>query len=180
VNDAVRLTHRVLQAQAGDREALDQLFRHLQRPLFGYLARLTGDPVQAEDLLQDVFLVVHRKLCWLRDPALLNAWVYRIASRLALKRMEAKRRWRKLELPEPTADEIEAAPPPETFMPALMPRLPELVGRLSPASRIVIVLHYMQERPLSEVAEILGISAGTTKSRLAYGLAALRRQLKET
>lgn len=179
MNDAVRLAHRVLQAQAGDREALDELFRHLQRPLFGYLARLTGDRPQAEDLLQDVFLVVHRKLRWLRDPALLDAWVYRIASRLALKRLAAERRGRKLESADPTADEIAAAPAPEAFMPELLPRLPELVGRLSPASRMVIVLHYLQERPLSEVADILGISDGTTKSRLAYGLATLRRLLKE-
>ena len=179
MNDAVRLAHRVLQAQAGDRGALDDLFRHLQGPLYGYLARLTGDRADAEDLLQDVFLLVHRKVRWLRDPALFDAWVYRIASRLALKRLAAERRGRKLEVPEPTADEITAAPAPEEFMPELMPRLPELVGRLSPASRIVIVLHYLQERSLSEVADILGISDGTTKSRLAYGLATLRRLLKE-
>lgn len=179
MNDAVRLAHRVLQAQAGDRAALDELFHHLQGPLFGYLAKLTGDRAEAEDLLQEVFLRVHRKLRWLRDPALLDAWVYRIASRLALKRMAANRRWRRRGEPEPNADEIAAAPPPETFMPEMMSRLPELVGQLSPASRIVIVLHYLQERPLSEVAEILGISEGTTKSRLAYGLAALRRLTKE-
>lgn len=179
MNDAVRLAHRVLQAQAGDRGALDELFRHLQGPLYGYLARLTGDRAAAEDLLQDVFLLVHRKLRWLRDPALLDAWAYRIASRLALKRLAAERRGRSLEVPEPTADELAAAPEPEAFMPELMARLPELVGRLSPASRIVIVLHYLQERPLSEVAEILGISGGTTKSRLAYGLATLRRMLEE-
>jgi RNA polymerase sigma-70 factor (ECF subfamily) len=179
VNDAVRLAHRVLQAQAGDRGALDDLFRHLQVPLYGYLARLTGDRADAEDLLQDVFILVHRKLRWLRDPALFDAWAYRIASRLALKRLASERRGRKLEVFEPTADEIAAAPAPEAFMPELRPRLPELVGRLSPASRMVIVLHYLQERPLSEVADILGISDGTTKSRLAYGLATLRRLLKE-
>ena len=180
MNDAVRLAHRVLQAQAGDRAAFDELFRHLQGPLYGYLARLTGDRAAAEDLLQDVFLLVHRKLRWLRDPALFDAWAYRIASRVALKHLTAERRGRGLKAPEPTADEVAAAPAPDAYMPELTPRLPELVGRLSPASRVVIVLHYLQERPLSEVAEILGISDGTTKSRLAYGLAALRRMLKET
>lgn len=80
-------THRILQAQSGDREALDELFRRIQRPLHGYLCRLTGDRARAEDLLQDVFLPVHRKLRWLRDPALFDAWVYRIASREVMKRI---------------------------------------------------------------------------------------------
>lgn len=179
MEDSRQKTHRILQAQSGDRAALDELFRHLQRPLYGYLSRMTGDRVQAEDVLQDVFLLVHRKLRWLRDPALFDAWVYRIASREVMRRIQAERRGRAVTDPDVTIEDMAAASPPETFMPELLPRLPELVARLSPASRIVIVLHYLQDRSLSEVAEILEISAGTTKSRLAFGLAALRRMLRE-
>lgn len=175
MEDFRRTVHRILQAQSGDRDALDELFRILQRPLYGYLWRLTGDRAQAEDLLQDVFLLVHRKLRWLRDPSLFGAWVYRIASREAMKRMTAERRSRSATDLDVVVEDMAASPVPDTFMPELLPRLPELVAQLSPASRVVIVLHYLQEKSLSEVADILGISHGTTKSRLAYGLAALRR-----
>ena len=180
MDDSHRIAHQVLQAQSGDREALDALLRRIQRPLYGYLARLSDDRALAEDLLQDVFLLVYRKLRWLRDPALFDVWVYRIASREVMRRMTADRRWRYVSDFESTIEEMAAAPPPETFMPELLPRLPHLVGRLSPASRAVIVLHYLQEKSLSEVADILGISAGTTKSRLAYGLATLRRLTRDS
>ncbi|HMV47554.1 MAG TPA: sigma factor-like helix-turn-helix DNA-binding protein [Blastocatellia bacterium] len=51
---------------------------------------------------------------------------------------------------------------------------------MSPASRAVIVLHYLHEMPLGEIADVLGLALGTVKSRLAYGLAGLRKQLSTT
>ena len=69
----------VLLAQAGDRAALGELFRLVQAPLHAYLARLLGDGHLAEDVLQDVFVIVWRKLRWLREPDLFRPWVYRIA-----------------------------------------------------------------------------------------------------
>ena len=50
-------------------------------------------------------------------------------------------------------------------------------ARVSPASRAVIVLHYLHEMPLAEIAEVMGVAVGTVKSRLAYGLDLMRRQL---
>lgn len=59
----------------------------------------------------------------------------------------------------------------------LLEHLPGLLDRVSPASRAVLVLHYLQEMSLQEVADVLGLSLGTAKSRLAYGLASLRRMI---
>jgi RNA polymerase sigma-70 factor (ECF subfamily) len=53
----------------------------------------------------------------------------------------------------------------------------KIVAQVSPASRAVIVLHYLHEMPLGEVADVLGVALGTVKSRLAYGLDCLRKQL---
>ena len=60
------------------------------------------------------------------------------------------------------------------------PRLLDWVDDLPPASRAVIVLHYLEEMSLDEVAAVLEISPGTVKSRLAYGLARLRRHTAST
>ena len=57
----------------------------LETPLHRYLFRLVGDPASADDLLQDVLLVLWRKLVWLRDPDMLRPWAFRIASRTAFK-----------------------------------------------------------------------------------------------
>jgi RNA polymerase sigma-70 factor, ECF subfamily len=170
----------VLRAQSGDRGALDVLLRSVQQPLFGYLLRLVGERAIAEDVLQDAFFLIYRKLRWLEEPLCFRPWAYRIASREAFRAMKRERRWTEQvrdeevlsALAAPAADEGE-------FGPELIERLPQLFARLSPASRAVLVLHYMHEMSLAEVADVLGLADGTVKSRLAYGLATLRRALAE-
>jgi len=162
-----------LRAQAGDREAFDRLFRLLQEPLYRYIFSLVGARAPAEDVLQEVFILIYRKIRWLREPELLRPWVYRIATREAFKHLKRERRWAEkaedesvlLDLPAPSRDELA----PEMIA--------QLVERLSPASRAVIVLHYLHEMPLAEIAEVMGVAVGTVKSRLAYGLDLMRRQL---
>jgi RNA polymerase sigma-70 factor (ECF subfamily) len=162
-----------LRAQAGDREAFDQLFRLLQEPLYRYIFSLVGARALAEDILQEVFILIYRKIRWLREPQLLRPWAYRIATRESFKHLKRERRWSDkaedesvlLDLPAPSRDELA----PELIA--------QLIERVSPASRAVIALHYMHEMPLTEIAEVMGVAVGTVKSRLAYGLDLMRRQL---
>ena len=58
----------MLQAQSGSREALDELFKSVQEPLFRYIVSLVNDKHLAEDILQEVFIRIYRKLRWLREP----------------------------------------------------------------------------------------------------------------
>jgi RNA polymerase sigma-70 factor, ECF subfamily len=81
----------VLRAQTGDREALDRLFQRVQVPLLRHLTLITRNPDDAEDVAQQVFLLVHRKLTWLRDPALFRAWLFRIAARQAIGHVTRRR-----------------------------------------------------------------------------------------
>lgn len=177
MESAKQETWLALRAQAGDREALDQLFRLLQEPLYRYIFSLVGARALAEDILQEVFILIYRKIRWLREPELLRPWVYRIATREAFKHLKRERRWSDkaedesvlLNLPAPSRDEL---------APELIAQLvAQLVAKLSPASRAVIVLHYLHEMPLAEIAEVMGVAIGTVKSRLAYGLDLMRRQL---
>jgi RNA polymerase sigma-70 factor (ECF subfamily) len=177
MKDIPQETRWVLRAQTGDREALDALLRAVQEPLYRYVLSLMGEPALAEDVLQEVFLRVYRKLRWLRTPELFRPWAYRIASRETFKHLRRERRWT-----DQVRDEavLESRPaPPAQLTPEDVTRLPEMVAAVSPASRAVIVLHYLHEMKLDEVAEVLGIGLGTVKSRLAYGLATLRRLLNE-
>lgn len=155
----------VLLAQTGDRDAFDRLLQAIQDPLFRYILRLTGDRAAAEDTLQDVFLLIFRKLQWLNDPDLFRPWAYRIATRASMKRIRA--------VPElPIIDEPAEMPNVDVML--VRAQMPELLDRVSPASRAVLALHYLEEMPLTEVSAVLGISIGTVKSRLAYGLTQLR------
>lgn len=162
-----------LRAQSGDREAFDQLFRLLQEPLYRYIFSLVGARALAEDILQEVFILIYRKIRWLREPDLLRPWVYRIATREAFKHLKRERRWS-----DKTEDEAVLIDLPAPSRDDLAPELiAQLVARVSPASRAVIVLHYLHEMTLVEIAEVMGVAVGTVKSRLAYGLDLMRRQL---
>jgi len=106
-----------------------------------------------------------------------RAWAYRIASRAAFRHLKKQKRW-----PEPLPEDfmLEEIPAPDVRPPAeLLHHLLDSDG-ISPASRAVLVLHFQEELSLQEVAAILEIPVGTVKSRLAYGLTALRKQLART
>jgi RNA polymerase sigma-70 factor (ECF subfamily) len=162
----------VLRAQYGDRDAMELVLRAIYPSLHRYLQALVGAS-DADDVLQDVLLVVSRKLGRLEEPGLLRSWVFRIASRAGVKHLKRERRWQgddagldELLTPDP--------PPPNELIAAL----PTMAG-ISPASRAVLVLHFGEELSLPEVAAILNAPLGTVKSRLAYGLRALRKQLEQ-
>ncbi len=158
----------VLRAQSGDREAFDALLREIAPPLLRYLTRVTGESALAEDVLQDTLIAIVRKIEWLSDASLFKAWAYRIASREAFRTLRKRR-------PVEPIEEIAAAAiePPDPWQ---RERLLASLDHLSPASRAVITLHYLEEMPLSEVAAVLDLTLGTVKSRLSYGLTRLRKE----
>ena len=178
-DSAEREAFLVLRAQTGDREALDALLASVQEPLYRYLLSLVRERHLAEEALQETFVRVYRKLGWLREPGLFRAWAYRIATREAFRQLQRERRWAEQVRDEDALGAIAAPPPREEFAPELSARLRESVAGLSPASRAVVVLYYLHELSLEETAAVLGVPLGTVKSRLAYGLGALRRQLRE-
>jgi RNA polymerase sigma-70 factor, ECF subfamily len=159
----------VLRAQSGDREAFDLLLREISPPLLRYVTRVTADAALAEDIVQETLIVIVRKIQWLDDPSLFRAWAYRIASRETFRVL----RKRRAVIFEPIGEDFSSNVTPVD--PWLTERLTTSLERLSPASRAVLTLHYLEERPLSEIAAILDLTIGTVKSRLAYGLAQLRK-----
>jgi RNA polymerase sigma-70 factor, ECF subfamily len=164
----------VLRAQAGDRDALDALFRSIQSPLFRYLVGITGRHDLAEDILQEVFLRIYRKLGWLRDVELFRPWAYRIATRAAFRRLKQEQRRSERSEGDISLGSIPATPRREELSGEEAEGFYRLVERASPASRAVLVLFYLHGMSLEEVADVLGLAIGTVKSRLSYGLSVLR------
>jgi RNA polymerase sigma-70 factor, ECF subfamily len=169
----------VLRAQSGDKEALDALLEVVQEPLYRYIISLVREPSAAEDILQEVFLRIYRKLHWLKEPEAFRSWAYRIATRETFRNLKRARQPPGQVEYEEALKTLPAPPPREEFAPELTERLPQLIEKLSPASRAVIVLYYLQEMSLDETAAVLGIPLGTVKSRLAYGLEGLRREFRK-
>jgi RNA polymerase sigma-70 factor, ECF subfamily len=146
------------------------LLRAIEPSLRDYLSSLVGT-TDADDVAQEVLFIVYRKLPWLQSPEVFRAWMFRIASRVAMRHLKKARRTHAQMSEEELGDVPATEAPPSS---QLRDALPTMAG-LSPGSRTVLVLHFLQEMSLPEVAAILGIPLGTAKSRLAYGLAALRK-----
>jgi RNA polymerase sigma-70 factor (ECF subfamily) len=161
----------IARAQCGDRDALEQLLRSVQAPLYRFVHRIVG-PELAEDVLQDVLITIARKLNWLSEPRLFRAWAFRVASRAAFRQLKKETRHGPHETDDAVLDAIPAPskPLPEDQLNALLDD-----ATLSPASRAVLILHFAHDMTLEDVAAVLELPLGTVKSRLAYGLKALRR-----
>jgi RNA polymerase sigma-70 factor (ECF subfamily) len=162
----------VLRAQAGDRAALEALLAHAHTLLRPFALHMLRDTDAADDVLQDVLLLVYRKLSTLREPRAFAAWARRIAGREVFRALCARRAY------EATHDElppdIAAEPPPPPASSELLEQLPSLLAHVSPASRAVLALHYLDGLTLDETAAVLDLPVGTVKSRLAYGLRRVR------
>jgi RNA polymerase sigma-70 factor (ECF subfamily) len=131
---------------------------------------VAGGGADVEDVLHDVFLIVYRKVRWLREPESFRAWVYRIAARQALRACRA----RDAQL---TDEECQAMRPHQALAPdreILLESARQRIGELPPASRAVLSLHYLEGLTLEDAASVLGIPVGTAKSRLSSGIARLR------
>jgi RNA polymerase sigma-70 factor, ECF subfamily len=163
----------VIGAQCGDRDALERLLRSIQPPLHRYVRRLIGDS-HADDVVQEVLIVIARKVTWLSEPRFFRAWAFRIASRAAFDHLRRQQRRGRHDSDATVLESLPAPEPPPSD--AIIRELLESES-LSAASRAVLVLHFQEGLTLPEVAAVLEIPLGTAKSRLAYGLSSLRRHM---
>lgn len=168
----------VLRAQVGDRAAFDSLFEWSERLLRPHLRAIVRDAAAVEDVLQNVFLIVYRKIEWLDDPSLFRPWLFRIATREALKyrRRQSDRREDQFdETVGGSSQQVEY----ELSDSVLSSQAVQSLEDVPAESRAVLNLHYLEEMSIGETAQVLGIPVGTAKSRLARGIQKLKALLNE-
>ncbi len=170
----------VPQARAGKPEAWDALFRRYQKPLYVYAFELVHDEQASLDIVQETFIAATRHLDTLRDDAKFGSWLFGIAHQKCLQR------WRKqdreaLGLAElaATPDEFETDPGELLLRREQEAEFMNLLNQLPLAQRSVLLLHFIEDFPLEEIAGITATPLGTVKSRLHYAKRALGKLLKE-
>jgi RNA polymerase sigma factor (sigma-70 family) len=162
--------------QAGSREALDGLARRWTPRLLRYTARVLGGADSAEvarDVVQETWIGVIRGLRGLRDPAQFPAWIYGIATRKCADAIRGNTRRRRLDAQAAG----ESSRPMESLTAEQRIDLKTAIRELPPIHRAAVHLFYRDELTVEEIALVLGIPAGTVKSRLHHARDALRRQL---
>jgi RNA polymerase sigma-70 factor, ECF subfamily len=174
----------VERARAGEPEAWSQLFQRYQLPLYAYVQELVRQEQTSLDIVQETFIQAIRHAASLRDDEKFGSWLFGIAHQKCLQHWRKQSRERRvLDLDqEPPGDWPTSENDPsewlirhereEEFMAAL--------NQLPPPHRAVVLLHFMEDFPLEEIAVITGAPLGTVKSRLHYAKQMLRRTLEET
>ena len=162
--NALDVRRLVARAQAGDRGALEELYRtHFDR-IYGYLRVSVGSQHDAEDLTNQTFIRMLESLdrfVWRKVP--FSAWLFRIAHNLAMDHFRAGRRWQpESEVPERPED---LAPSAEeaAFRTIDRERMLGLIRGLSPDQRQVLTLRYVFDFTNGEAAEILGKTENAVK-----------------
>jgi RNA polymerase sigma-70 factor, ECF subfamily len=158
----------------GDVAAFETLFRQFQPEIHGWIAKLVRDPAAAEDLTIETFLRIHRARARFDPARSFGAWARRIATHAATDHLE--RRTRRAEAP------LGDPPAPVQGDPALQREIGErtrqALAGLPPRFRVAVTLALIEERPYEEIAEALGTSVGTVKSRVFRGTRLLRKKLE--
>jgi RNA polymerase sigma-70 factor, ECF subfamily len=171
----VALAERCRNADPG---AFEELYRTHAPRLFGLACRLVGR-IEAEDLLQEMFLTAHRKLGQFKGESSLGTWLFRLGTNLCLDHLRS-RAGRFAHLSEGLDDDVPAATRSGPVL-GVIDRLDleRALAGLPPGARTVFVLHDVEGLEHREVAELLGVSEGTSKSQLHKARSRLRTTLSQ-
>jgi RNA polymerase sigma-70 factor, ECF subfamily len=175
---AVDVRELVVRAQAGDREALEELYLlHFDR-VFSYLQMTVGNRHDAEDLTNQTFvrmLESIERFEWRKAP--FSAWLFRIAHNLAIDHFRSRRRWQPEEEPPEPADAEHRSAEDEAFHSLGRRSMLEMIEGLSHDQQQVLTLKFAFNFSNGEAATILGKSEGAVKSLQHRAIASLQRQL---
>ncbi|HEY5041712.1 MAG TPA: RNA polymerase sigma factor [Verrucomicrobiae bacterium] len=167
----------VPQARAGEPAAWDALFRRYQLPLYVYVFELVRDEQAGLDMVQETFIAAVRHLGGLRDDAKFGSWLFGIAHQKCVQRWRKRREILFDEVPE-TPGEFEDGPDELLIRREQEAEFMNLLNRLPPPQRSVLLLHFIEDFSLEEIARITETQLGTVKSRLHYAKRALRKLLE--
>lgn len=171
----------ILRLQSGDLEALGILYDRYRLVVYRTALAIIRDPDVADDLLQEVFLRLHTYAASVKPELPLAPWLYRVTINLSYTWF-SRRRWL-----APIDDFLEkligpAKQHPEPVAERRSDRevMQRAIDALPFNQRVVVILHYLNDLSLQEIAEIVKCPVGTVKSRLYYARESLRQQLEGT
>jgi RNA polymerase sigma-70 factor, ECF subfamily len=179
--DAIRL------AQKGDAGAFERLYQLHSRRVYSLCLRMVGNVAEAEDLTQEAFLQLFRKISTFRGESAFSTWLHRLAVNVVLMKLR-KKSGKETSLEQVTEPDEESGTPrrdfggPDVRLSGSIDRvnLQRAVEQLPPGYKAVFVLHDVQGFEHNEIAEIMGCSIGNSKSQLHKARMRLRDLLHET
>jgi RNA polymerase sigma-70 factor (ECF subfamily) len=176
----------VARAQRGDESAFETLFRQNKQRVYALCLRMIGNTAEAEELTQEAFLQVFRKLHTFRGESAFSTWLHRLSVNTVLMRLRKKTLTVTSLEDDSTGDESDEPRKeygaPDLALTGSIDRLhlERAIAQLPPGYRQMFLLHDVQGYEHHEIAEMLGVSIGNSKSQLHKARMRLRKLLHET
>ena len=171
----------VIRIRGGDLEALGELYKRYKTQVYRTALAITHDEKAAEDILQDVFLRIYTYADRIDETRPLGPWLYRVTVNLAYSWASRVKRWL-----HSLQDMFDRWTSPAQWRPEAVAEkreqrhiLQQAIDALPPRHHAVIVLYYLEELSLKEIAYVMDIPEGTVKSRLHYARERLRKSILE-
>lgn len=170
----------VERARTGDRAAFEQLYRRHADLVYARLSRIVGPIAERDDLLQEVFLGLHRALPRFRGDAALSTLLYRITANVAFDHLRRRgRRPREVDLDAlAAAVSAEAGPDERAARARALAQVLAALDRLKPKKRIALLLRVVEGLSFDEIGAIVDATADTAKKRAQHGLRELTAHLR--
>jgi RNA polymerase sigma-70 factor (ECF subfamily) len=149
----------------GDLGAFEDLYRQHSTRLYNLAFRMVGNAADAEDLLQDIFLTVYRKLESFRGASALGTWLYRLGMNVCLDRLRSKAA-RQDQATDTLDERLSSALNPSALAGVSRIDLERAIASLPEGSRAAFLLHDVEGFDHTEVGQMLGVAEGTSKSQV--------------
>jgi RNA polymerase sigma-70 factor, ECF subfamily len=160
---------------AGDLKAFEAVYKETFKTIYQLVYRMTGNRQDAEDITHDIYVRAYEKRgLYKKERSALSTWIYRIAVNFTLNALRKRKRWVSDSIIENSAAaDVLIENLDETDM------VTDLLGKLNPDHKACLVLREVEDKPYDEIAEILGLSIGTVRSRISRGRDQLKKLFKE-
>ena len=171
----------VSQTLAGDRDAFGVLVHRYQEMVFAYAFQKVRNEVDAEDIMQEVFLRAYRNLYSLRHPHRFRSWLYTIMSNECNRWLAraAKTHRSEVQLAHASDDDLRVQPGHTVPTEGWKVDLEQAIAALSDENRVAVSMFYMGDCTLKEISDFLGVSVNTVKTKLHRARQQLGRSLSE-
>ncbi len=168
----------------GEDQALEDLIERYRSRVYRLAFRFSGEKEDAEEIVQEVFMTLYRKLDQFEGKSSFSTWLYRVAVNTSLMKLRGQGQAERVsidEIPEEHFQQEEEAQNPDDLIMTeeALARIEKAVGRLPDDFKTVVILRDIEGFSNEETAEILGISAAASKSRIHRARAYLRKRLED-
>lgn len=176
MNKAAELIEQVLllRCQIGDKDAFAELIERYERPLRYFINRLLDDSELTEDIFQDTWLTVIRRIHGLREIDAFPAWLYRIARNKVYQQLRKKRDASRLDENIAVEDNDED----DVFSGEDAAKVHKCLKELPLEYREVLMLRFLEQMSYQQISQVLNCKLGTVRSRIYYAKIALKKELE--